>query len=46
MGFHDPDHHELCFYAVTQADGARDDATRAVRPVRSTSALAGVGTGR
>lgn len=32
IGFHDPDGHELSFYAETQHDGVRSDAVRLVRP--------------
>ncbi len=31
VGFHDPDGHELSFYAETQQEGVRSDAVRAVR---------------
>jgi len=30
VGFHDPDHHELSFYARTHPGGVRNDASRAV----------------
>src|SRR4051812_33787859 len=33
VGFHDPDGHEVAFYAVTEATGARPDAVRRVRSV-------------
>ena len=39
IGFHDPDGHELSFYAQTQHDGVRPDAVRTVR-----SAAAGIDT--
>ncbi|MCW2810201.1 MAG: hypothetical protein JWP61_659 [Friedmanniella sp.] len=45
VGFHDPDGHEVCFYAVTQTAGARQDATRTVRPV-SSPVLVDAGHGR
>jgi hypothetical protein len=31
VGFHDPDGHELSFYAETTTDGVRDDAVRQVQ---------------
>ena len=31
VGFHDPDGHELSFYAETHPDGVRSDAVRTVR---------------
>jgi catechol 2,3-dioxygenase-like lactoylglutathione lyase family enzyme len=33
VGFHDPDGHELSFYAETHPDGVRSDAVRTVRAV-------------
>jgi catechol 2,3-dioxygenase-like lactoylglutathione lyase family enzyme len=33
IGFHDPDGHELSFYAETHAEGVRDDSVRAARAV-------------
>ena len=38
IGFHDPDGHELSFYAETHPEGVRADAVRGVRPVSSTAA--------
>jgi len=42
IGFHDPDGHELSFYAQTQHEGVRPDAVRTVRSAEAgndTSAL-------
>jgi len=53
VGFHDPDGHELSFYAETHQDGVRSDAVRTVRvagrgataPEAATAAFrAGVGS--
>jgi catechol 2,3-dioxygenase-like lactoylglutathione lyase family enzyme len=33
IGFHDPDGHELSFYAQTHDEGVRPDAVRTVHPV-------------
>jgi catechol 2,3-dioxygenase-like lactoylglutathione lyase family enzyme len=38
IGFHDPDGHELSFYAETHPEGVRADAVRGVRPVSSAAA--------
>ena len=35
VGFHDPDGHELSFYARTEVDAVREDAVRAVRSTGS-----------
>ncbi len=35
VGFHDPDGHELAFYAETETSGVRSDAVHAVRRVVS-----------
>ncbi len=35
IGFHDPDGHELSFYARTQHEGVRPDAVRTVRSARA-----------
>ena len=35
IGFHDPDGHELSFYAETQTHGVRPDAVRTVNNIRN-----------
>ncbi len=42
IGFHDPDGHELSFYAQTQHDGVRADAVRSVRPASAANHTAGL----